>query len=79
MCTSKRARRFGGTYLFHFRVEEQSKQETNKNMLRLQPACAGFLLGLLFDFEDGGDILPRIIWLFQKYRQRYNLEDRIFF
>jgi hypothetical protein len=34
---------------------------------RLLPASAGFLLGLLFDAENGGDICLRNIVLFSKY------------
>jgi hypothetical protein len=43
------------------------KQEANKFSLDSPPASAGFLLSLLVDPEDGGDIFFRNIGLFLNY------------
>jgi hypothetical protein len=47
-------RGFGGTY-----AENYGKQETS--MRQAASRCAGFLLGLCFDLEGGGDIFLRSI------------------
>jgi hypothetical protein len=36
-------------------------------MLEIGRLVAGFMLGLLFDPEDGGSILLRIVWLSLNY------------
>jgi hypothetical protein len=45
-----------------FRLKEQAKQETSRSrwhaQLSLLPLSAGFLLGFLFNPENGGDVPP---------------------
>jgi hypothetical protein len=48
-------RRFGGTFSSTLKVEEETKEET------ITKQVAGFLLGLFFDPEDGGDMFVRNI------------------
>jgi hypothetical protein len=45
-----------------FRVEDQAKQATRINQAENKACCLlhdGFLLGLIFDTEDGGNMLFR--------------------
>jgi hypothetical protein len=53
-------RRFGGTYRRHLRGQRVSQANKQAGSKLASRACylphAGFLLGLLFDPEDGGDM-----------------------
>jgi hypothetical protein len=55
--------RFWGNIATIFRVKGQTRQETNMKCAASRAvACllyAGFLFGLLFDSEDGGDMFLR--------------------
>jgi hypothetical protein len=56
-CGSKTAWRFGGTYRLHLQGLRISQQETRRSK---PSASAGFLVGIPFDPEDGGDkFLPK--------------------
>jgi hypothetical protein len=50
--------RFGGKYCFHLQDRKISKAR-NKHGSACRLLHASFLLGLFFDFEDGGDMLLR--------------------
>jgi hypothetical protein len=52
-CSSRKAKRFGGTYRFHFQVEKYAKK------FRFPHAFPSFLRYLLFRPEDGGDMFLR--------------------
>jgi hypothetical protein len=52
---------------FTFRVEDPMKQETNISRLILPLVSVGFLLGLHFYPEDGGNMFFRNVWLFELY------------
>jgi hypothetical protein len=63
-CSSERARRFRGTYRLHLKGRRVSKQA----YLTLTPAFVGFLLCLLFNPEDVGDMFLRNVWLSPNYK-----------
>jgi hypothetical protein len=50
--------RFRGTYRLHLQGQRISQV---RNQLCLLPASTDFLLGLFFDFEDGGNMFHRNI------------------
>jgi hypothetical protein len=66
-------------------VEEYAKQETSKKQVGNLSAChlllTGFLLGLLFDPEDGDDMFLRRVGIFPNYAalrpQRHILHTNI--
>jgi hypothetical protein len=41
-----------------------------------KPTCAGFMLGLLFDAEEGDDMFLRNLGFFPNYTRREKPEDR---
>jgi hypothetical protein len=49
----KKSRRFGGTCLSHRSIQQARNQHEAGSKLSV---CVGFLLGLFFDLEDGGEI-----------------------
>jgi hypothetical protein len=51
----ERVRNFRGTYCLHLQVQRVS-QARNKLKQAASSASAGFLLGSLFDPEDGGNM-----------------------
>jgi hypothetical protein len=53
--------RFGGTYRLHLQGRKISRARNERESRALFAACfhAGFLLGLFFGPEDGGDMLFR--------------------
>jgi hypothetical protein len=59
-----------------FSVKEQAKQETS--MVQSSACCllyAGFLLGLLLDPENGGDMFSKMLDEFHQIALRYYPED----
>jgi hypothetical protein len=75
MCISETD--FSGEYITSiFRAEKYAKQAASTSKWQAEPVRVGFLLGLLFDHEDGGDLFPRNVWLSRNYTWRYKPEDR---
>jgi hypothetical protein len=81
-CTSGRARCFGGIYRLHlqgWKISQARNQQTqaarfvitlynkDQNKFSLPSSVACFLLGLLFDPEDGSNILLQNVELCPKY------------
>jgi hypothetical protein len=48
-----------------------SGSKSKPSKLTLPPASTGFLLGLLFDPEDGGDMFPLNVGLSLNYMERF--------
>jgi hypothetical protein len=63
-------RRFGVTYRLHLqgRISRERYQHEIRWEAGLSPASAGYLLGLLFDPEDVGDIFLRNVGLSPNYK-----------
>jgi hypothetical protein len=54
--------------MFRRNISPPSSGSTSKpSKLSLPPSSTGFLLGLLFDLEDGGDIFPLNVRLSLNY------------
>jgi hypothetical protein len=64
---------FGGTHRLHIQgrrvsqTKNEQKQEARSAELSLPPVSAGFLLGLLFDLEDGGKMFMRNVGFSPNY------------
>jgi hypothetical protein len=67
---TERANKFCSIPPVDFKCDFLIKEKKGGGMLSLLPASAGFLFGLLFDSEDGGDMLLRTALC-------YNSEDHI--
>jgi plasmid stabilization system protein ParE len=67
---SEIARRFRRIYRLHLQGRKLS--QANNQHKQLSSACrplfSGFLLGLLFDPEEVGNLLPRNVWLYLNYK-----------
>jgi hypothetical protein len=65
-CSAETARRFGGTYRFHLQDQKGKPSKTaDEEGYRL--SSTSFLLGLLIDPEDRGDIFLRNVWFTPGY------------
>jgi hypothetical protein len=71
-CSLERARRFGGKYRLHF-LDQKVNQARNK--LHIPPASSGFMVVLLFESEDGSNMLLRNVCSLRNAR-RHSSEDR---
>jgi hypothetical protein len=77
-CSSERAQCFGGTYCLHLQERKVNQLRNQQKQLRMLPASAGFLLGLLFSYEDGGNMLLQTVGLFLNYTL-LNPDDHILY
>jgi hypothetical protein len=73
----KANQRLGGTCHLHLQGRRVGEEETSVALLATF-FHAGFLLGSLFDPEDGDDMFLRNVGDFQRAAQRYIPGDRTF-